>query len=344
MKIVGRVAVLLVLAVCIPLAWFAGVGLYYGFDVAAGLGSLLREPEGVTIADDRVPRRLYEVLWVGDIENHLLAEASGLVQSSVDDEVFFSINDSENPAQLFALSNRGEDLGFWSVVVERNMDWEDLAAFVKDGRPYLLIADTGDNFRWRPVLNLYVVDEPVPGKRPLDAAIPVAWQIRFRYPDGYRDCEAVAVDARGEYVYLVSKRTIPAEVYRLPLAPTDEIVTATPIVLLDKIPQPTERDLWEDPDYGTHRSMPTALAMNGNKLVVITYKDAYLYTKGWRQDWAEALAEMPERIALPPVYAREAGAITNNERYLYVTSEREKGTDRVGLYRVDLDRALPGQQ
>ncbi|MBD3647310.1 MAG: hypothetical protein HUJ31_07665, partial [Pseudomonadales bacterium] len=296
--------------------------------------------EGMTIDESKVPRVFHEVVWTGDLENHLLSEASGMAQSSTDPDVFFAINDSINEPQLFAFGPDGGDLGFWRIDIERNVDWEDIAAFRQDGEPYLLIADTGDNFRWRPHVELLVVREPRVEELAMDEVIPLVSRIRFRYPDGYRDAEAVAVDEKEGAVYIITKRTIPAEVYRVPLEilPDDSLVvmTASRVAVLDNIPQPNQQDLWEDPDYGAYRSMPTALDMKHDVAAVITYKDAYIYRRGRRQTWPEAFARLPERVALPPVNAREAGLLTGNGKYLYVTSEREDGRSAVGIYRVEL--------
>ena len=53
-----------------------------------------------------------------------------------------------------------------------------------------------------------------------------------------------------------------------------DVVTAEPVVVLDGIPQPTERDLREDPSYGAYSSMPTAFDIHGRDAVVVTYKEA----------------------------------------------------------------------
>lgn len=335
-KIFTWVLAAVVLGICLFIAGFSAVGLYHGFDVPSGLRSFLYVPEGATIDEGKVPRVMHEVVWTGDLENHLLSEASGIARSSLNPGVFFAINDSNNGPEIFALGDDGRDLGFWTVDVARNLDWEDLASFTLDGEPYLLIADVGDNFRWRPVLELLVVREPDIDELAMDEVIPVAWKIRFRYPDGYRDSEAVAVDEQERAVYVISKRTIPAEVYRLPLESTQTLVTAERVAMLDSIPRPNEQDMWEDPCNGDYRSMPTAFDINRGVAAVVTYKDAYIYRRGYRESWAEAFIGLPERVSLPPVNAQEAGLLTKDGRYLYVTSEREDGTERVGMFRVRL--------
>ena len=273
---------------------------------------------------------------MGDVENHRLREASGIVQSIASHSVFFAVNDGGNEPELFAMDHEGKDLGFWKIDVEKNVDWEDIASFNYEGEAYLLIADTGDNFYGRSSVEFIIIREPGPDSLSMDAVLPVEWRIEVEYPDGYRDCEAAAVDEKSETILFLSKRIVPAEVFRIPLRPPTRLVKATLMALLHTIPQPNEQDEWESPKYGTFRSQPTALDLRGNKAVVFTYKDVYLYERGWQENWIEAFAKVPIRIPLPAVYQQEAGLITINQKYLYVTTEREGGTNRAGIYRVEL--------
>ena len=159
-------------------------------------------------------------------------------------------------------------------------DWEDLCAFTVDGQSYLLIADIGDNLRWRRVLTLYILREPQLQELADGTILEVERTIQFGYPDGPRDSEAAAVDTTSREILILSKRVIPAEVYRLPLeAPEDRIVTAERIALLTGIPQPTERDHYESPTLGKMRSWPTALDIHGHHAVIVTLKDAYLFER-----------------------------------------------------------------
>jgi hypothetical protein len=233
------------------------------------------------------------------------------------------------------MSLKGEDLGRWRLDIPQPGDWEALASFQLDGEPYLMIADVGDNFRWRPTLRLFVVREPSLDD-PTDQPIDVAWWFGFRYPDGYRDCEALAVDESREEVLLISKRVIPAEVYRLPLRPTEPIVTAAKIADLDKLPQPVERDLYEDAKYGATRSQPTGFDIAGTRAVIVTYKDAYLYERRADEDWGGAFARIPKRIALPTVPSRESVALSHDGRRFYTTNERARGRNAAGIFEVEL--------
>jgi hypothetical protein len=338
MKIFAGLLLIAALCILIPVGYIASIGFYNGYDVVHGLQTMIPPytGSGTTISEEKVPSVMHEVTWVGDIENHKLTEASGLAQSNVSPGVFFAINDSGNNPEIYAMDQSGNDLGYWAIDVERNVDWEDLAAFRYKDENYLLIADSGDNYLWRPWVEFFVIKEPDPDSLGVDAIIPIEWSVKMTYPHGYRDSEAVAVDEESETIFVISKRAIPAEVYRIPLQASNDLVQAERMALLNTIPQPNEQDQWESSMFGGTRSQPTALDIKNNVAVVFTYKDAYLYKKGWRESWIQAFAKIPVRIPLPVVHQQESGLITRDRKHLYVTTEREDGTNRAGLYRVEL--------
>src|SRR3546814_3441453 len=70
------------------------------------------------------------------------------------------------------------------------------------------------------LLQLHVIEEPASlDEVAQHAPLEPAWSIAFRWPDGARDCEAVAVDARRGEVLLISKKRTPPELFALPLRP-----------------------------------------------------------------------------------------------------------------------------
>ena len=100
------------------------------------------------------------------------------------------MNDSGKPL-LYALDTRGNHLGRVDLRKSDNRDWEDLASFVLDGEPYLLVADIGDNTARFKKRTLYIAKEP----RANESKTKVDGRIEFRYPNGPRDAESAAVDS-----------------------------------------------------------------------------------------------------------------------------------------------------
>ena len=340
-KFLKTMAVVILLLLLSPFVVIAGFGFYHGLDVPNGVSTFTRGLLGHTLVETGTERVESDalrvlakpVLWMGKLESEDLPETSGLAAFDARPNLLFAVNDSGNPAVIYALTLDGKEAGHWPIDYPHSHDFEDLAAFSLGGKPYLLVADTGDNLHWRPRLNILVFNAP--DSETVGSALKLAWKFSFNFPEGYRDVEAVAVDVKSHSIYLISKRHNPPEIFRLPLQPSDEVVTAKPVVILDGIPRPTERDLREAPSYGAYSSMPTAFDINGRDAVVVTYKEAYLYRRKLGQSWPEAFSDTPDRIRLPYTYGLESVAFGSKGRYFYVTGEREDGIGTADVFRVE---------
>ena len=277
-----------------------------------------------------LPRQAERVKRTGRLAQAALTEASGMAASTLQPDLFWYVNDSGGRPLLFAGDSAGRDLGQVFLVGAENRDWEDLAAFRQEGRSYLLIADVGDNRRRRHFYRLYVVAEP--DLRMTQAK--VAWSIDFVYPDGPHDCEAVAVDTRQGLVLLLTKRDRPPLLFSLPLATgeSETPVTAELLGGVPNLPGPSSSDLLKR--FGQYRSQPTAMdiSRDGRMAAVLTYKDAYLFSKKRSQTWAEAFVRQPVTLPLPlpednpGLEQREAACLDAGGRHLYVTSEGRGAT------------------
>jgi len=267
---------------------------------------------------------------VGTISNPSIIEASGLATSYQNRNILWVINDGGNPPALFALSAQGETVGEFTIENAQNRGWEDLASFCLNDTNFLMIADVGDNFRMRNFYSLYVVKDPDIQKYPSqkDNLLDIAWQIKFQYEDGPKDCEAIAVDPQEKRILLLSKRTKPPILYELPLKlkTTDTILTARRIARLTNIPPPTKGDL--KGRNGKYRSLPTAmdLSPDGKTLIILTYQHAYYYRRDTNQTWKEVFLKKPQIILLPHPHTselklREALCIDPINGELFVTSE-----------------------
>jgi hypothetical protein len=232
---------------------------------------------------------------VGKIENKHLDEASGLARSTRESDLYWSMND-DGPAVVYALSSSGKHLGRVRIRDAKNRDWEDIASFLIDDTAYLIVADIGDNDSKYSKASLYVIEEP----DPKDDEVNIAWQIDYKYPDGPRDAEALAVDAAGQHIYVLSKRTVPAELYRLPLrATSDDIVMAERVGVLASLPQPSERERRNAMSNGCGWQ-PTAMdfAADGSGALVLTYDGVNYFSRNPEQSWPEALQGQAMHLSL----------------------------------------------
>ena len=260
--------------------------------------------------------RLAGLITDGDLD-----EVSGLAASHAHDDVLWAIEDSGNPARLYAISRRGRVLARYKVEGAKNKDWEDLASFDLGGRHYLLVADTGDNGGKRRDFVLHVFEEP---KVLRNGSLKPAWSIRARWADGPRDCEAVAVDAATGKVLLISKKRKPPELFALPLAdPRGEWREARRIGRLAGVPE-ADKDLQRsDPKLAKLSPLVTAadISPDGRTLAVLTYGSVLFYRREPDRDWAAAVAQPPEAHDVPLIPQAEALAWSKGGGGLYASGE-----------------------
>ncbi|MES2683305.1 MAG: hypothetical protein V4650_07255 [Pseudomonadota bacterium] len=261
------------------------------------------------------------------LANAELEELSGLTRSLATDDWLWAHNDSGDSARLFRVGGDGSDGGVVEVPDTLAIDWEDIATLRWQGQPALLIGDIGDNAAKRAAITLYAVRDP--GAK--GGSAPLLWQLNVRYPDGPRDAEGLAVDPLTGDILILSKRERPPVVYRvaLPDAPPKPgaVVVAEKLGPVLHLPKPNALDLSEDPLYGLLRDWPTAfdIAPDGLSAIVTTYKDAHRYRRLAGESWAQAFAQMPERIDLPQWKQTEAGGLTADGLRFCAGSEQRAG-------------------
>ncbi len=235
-----------------------------------------------------------------------MSEISGLAASRRHPGVLWMHDDGGNPARLFATDANGGRIATFTVEGVTKTDWEDMAAFELDGRAYLLVADTGDNGGLRRTLQLHVFEEPTVLE---NARLAPAWSIAFRWPDGPLDCEAVAVDAAGGQILLVSKKRTPPELFSLPLRPQgDGLQVAAARGALAGVPAPANDIPADAPRRRRYEHQVTAadLSPDGRRLAVMTYRDLMVYTRQGVEDWSRAIARAPDIAPLPWLPQAEA--------------------------------------
>ncbi len=250
-----------------------------------------------------------------------LDEVSGLAASRSHPDTLWVLNDGGNAPELFAIGKRGGLEATFRIAGVANTDWEDLAAFELEGRHYLLIADTGDNGGLRRSLQLHVVEEP---HTLAGGTLRPAWSIAFRWPDGARDCEAVAVDAARGQVLLISKRRRPPELFSLPLRPSGhDLQVARRLGHLAGIPEPGAEELREDARQARilHQVTAADLSPDGRTLAVLTYSEVMFYRRHGNDSWAVATAGHPQIHALTWLHQAEALGWAAHGQGLYATGE-----------------------
>jgi len=269
-----------------------------------------------SLASEDTVDRLPAPRKTGTLPERHVPESSGLVKSPAHAGVFWTLNDSGNPAQLYAVKSTGELLRIVALCAE-NIDWEALTA---DEKGRLIAADVGDNFKRRPEVQLYRCAEPDPGVPP-SRPLPVdTFRFTFPKPPGPLDVEAVVV--RAGRVYLFTKERDRTRVLRaaLPEKPPAHPVVLEPVGETDALNRVTGASLSPD-------GRALALLAVG-KIMVIEWPVPLEKTSG--DDGKPRLFKGRTRACA--IHLGQAEAIAWDGNDLIVTTEQE------GLFRIEKAR------
>lgn len=149
-------------------------------------------------------------------------ELSGFTASRRHRGIYWAHEDSGHAATLYAMRESGGIVATFPLAGVEATDPEDIAlgpCARDDARACLYLADTGDNLRNRRHVRVFRVREP----DTLRSGALAAEKIKFAYPDGPHDAEAVLVDPHSAELYVVTKSiTSLGDVFRLdPVAGSD---------------------------------------------------------------------------------------------------------------------------
>jgi pimeloyl-ACP methyl ester carboxylesterase len=247
---------------------------------------------------------------VAVLANPAVNESSGLACSRRRPGVFWTHNDSDDTARLYAVDEHGRDLGSVELAGVDAIDWEDMASLSLDGKSYLLMADTGNNGLNAAVHMIHVVEEPDvdPQRGVTVGRVPVKQTIHFSFDDEYRNCEALGVDPTSKTLLLVSKeKRLGAHVYALPW-PADDPQKCFTAKRIATVPLPKVTAMDVSPD--------------GRRAVLLTYGDAYHYVRRPEESWADAFRRPGSLIRLPPRRQGEGVCYGPDGKTLWLTSEK----------------------
>ncbi len=240
---------------------------------------------------------------LGNLSSPDIFESSGLAISRVRPDRLWTHNDSGTGPRLFALDLTGHVVAKCNVDGARAIDWEDMASFVLDDRPFLLIGDFGDNRRGRSHYQLYLIPEPIDPATELK----VERELEFRFDADSYDCESVAFDPTTNEFVLVAKTWKPfCAVFSFPLPPPE-----------DKSLQIAKQVA----------SLPLAgitgmdISPDGTRAILVSYTNAYEFGRRPDQSWGQAFAQQPTVRPMPKRRQGEAICYGQDGKTLFLTSE-----------------------
>jgi hypothetical protein len=271
------------------------------------------------------PRLLEETGAVPDE----LRESSGLAISRTQPGVLWSHNDSGDGPNLYAIDISGKLLAVFRVTGAMARDWEDIAAgpcpadaaTAAPSTPSscLFIADTGDNDRVRPDVSIYIVAEPRVSDAGSSSAV-VARTLRYRYPSGSTDAEALAVRPNGDLTVVSKGRSGTINFYSIPAASVTKAVASGEVLTAI-----FAGNTGIQPNSGIGRlATAAAVSPDGMTLAVRTYYEVYFFKLVMRR--GQSRWEDTGRVcALGDAEPQGEGIDYLDAKTLLLTSERSRG-------------------
>lgn len=156
---------------------------------------------------------------MGKVEYDEVDEASGLAVGRINKNMIWTHNDSGDESRIFLMTDSAKHVGEFYLEGVELRDAEDMAIGPgpDESLSYIYLGDIGDNWGNTAVKQIYRFPEPsIQGlKIPFTETISDFDVIHYRYPDGMRDAETLMIDPKTKDLYIVSKREINVNLYRM---------------------------------------------------------------------------------------------------------------------------------
>lgn len=147
------------------------------------------------------------------IDSKEISESSGIAPSYRFAGQYFTHNDSGDTARFFRFNTAGKVTATYELPGVKAIDWEDMASAKIGGKPFVFLADIGDNIGKRTGVAVYRVPEP-------NSKVSKIGQFEtynIRYDDGPHNAEALLVQPGTGDLYIVTKEPKkPSGIYFVP--------------------------------------------------------------------------------------------------------------------------------
>ena len=243
----------------------------------------------------------------------IIDEASGIADSKANAGYLWVEQDSGNPNDIVLLSYAGEVFKKINVRLAINRDWEDLATGngPTANTNYLYIADIGDNNKVFSQYTIYRFPEPLA----TTDTVSTYDEIRFQYPDGSHDAEAILLDNASKNIYIITKQDTLSRIYKL-MYP-QSTTTMNTAVYAGALP--------------FNGVVSAAISATGDELLVKTYASLYYWKKAGNENIEQILSKGPVELACQQEPQGEAVCFKSDNHGFYTLSERPSFVSSVNL-------------
>ena len=218
------------------------------------------------------------------------------------------------------IDSQGELQGVVQLRDAPFQDWEDIASGRIDGKNYLVLADVGDNAKRRRSYRLFIIEEPKleinARRKPTEIRVDDYSTVEFSYPDGSKDCEAIALDTQSKKIWLITKEYF--------IDPTRRTSARAAIYWVAWSTR-SKRKVRAKKTTEFFDPMVTGMDISSdNRLAVVrTYPYAKVFVRRDGEDWEQTFARNSNALLLlPPQPQGEAICFDLATKMLVLSSER----------------------
>tara|TARA_Y100001970_G_scaffold20316_1_gene22923 strand:- start:4222 stop:5082 length:861 start_codon:yes stop_codon:yes gene_type:complete len=265
---------------------------------------------------------------IGKIENNIIEEASGLVESVENSNSLWTHNDGGDGPFLYLISSfDAKILKKISLVGIKNEDWEDLAigpSILGDTSTYIYLGDIGDNKKNKTIKKIHFFREPKIKNFDNELIeINDIKTISFYSEKKIENFETLMIDPNSKELFLIAKNKKKKQnIYKIDTEniEIDEIQKAKKYLTLNL------KNLKGEITGGE-------ISRNGQKCLIKTYKNVFLWERKKDEKWKNIWSQAPKILKYIPESQGEAICWSNDENAYFTLSENENSDQEQNLFK-----------
>lgn len=217
-------------------------------------------------------------------------------------------------------------------------DWEDMCGGVYDGKNYLFIGAFGDNNETTGNYHIIYFEEPeITAGSTTEKRTIAASYIKYEYPDGLHNAEAIMYDNIEQTIYIITKVYYNVcSVYSLPMSLDygTEVQTLTKVCDLG-----VKADLGEDGKHGFHLVTAADISPDGSLILIKNHNNnlpnlsvTLLWKREGEESVSETLKRQPENLACYKSEWQGEAICWLDTTTFYTTSDEDEGDPPIYKY------------